>query len=428
MTLLANAFDSGPTQDQEKIVRVNKWIGEIGAALLVISVALAEDLPPQVPELPTSLDEAIAKERANALPRTALYDAPDTLASTRPGALLRREVGYGYALPTGARAVRFLYHSRNAENKDVATSGVVLVPAGTPPSGGWPVIAWAHGTSGVAQMCAPSLMKDVAYGEEGLMPMVRAGYAVVATDYHGLGTQGPHQYLSKIAQARDTINSIPAAQAAEPSLGRRWVVAGHSQGGMAAWGVAELEQQANDPTYLGAVAVAPAIIVEELAQLSEAPKAVGFYFNYIASAIHARWPGFKPSDMLTGQALARYGDVTSKGCWYYAFASYLDDAEPVRLKAGWGQRPGAKAFFAANGMGEFKVGPMLVISSDGDQSVPLAGVKKAADSACRRGSVLAFRTYPGLDHDPLMTHSTPDQLAWITERFSGKPAPSDCGQ
>ena len=409
-------------------MRVNKWIGGMGAAFLVISAALANDVSPQVSQPPSPLDEAIAKERANALPRTALYDTPGTLASTQPGALLRREVGHGYTLPTGARAVRFLYHSRNAENKDVATSGVVLVPAGTPPAGGWPVIAWAHGTSGVAQMCAPSLMKDIAYGEEGLLPMVRAGYAVVATDYHGLGTEGTHQYLSKIAQARDIIHSIPAAQAAEPSLGRRWVVAGHSQGGMAAWGVAELEQAANDPTYLGAVAVAPAIIVEELAQLREAPKAVGFYFNYIAFAIHARWPGFKPSDMLTGQALARYGDVTSKGCWNYAFASYLDDAEPVRLKDGWGQLPGAKAFFAANVMGDAKVGPMLVISSDGDQSVPLEGVKRVADSACRQGSVLAFRTYPGLDHDPLMTDSTPDQLAWIAERFSGKPAASDCGQ
>lgn len=81
----------------------------------------------------------------------------------------------------------------------MATSGVVLVPAGAPPAGDWPVIAWAHGTSGVARMYAPSLMKDLTYGEEGLLPMVRAGFAVVATDYHGLGTEGPHEYLSKTA-------------------------------------------------------------------------------------------------------------------------------------------------------------------------------------------------------------------------------------
>jgi hypothetical protein len=39
---------------------------------------------------------------------------------------------------------------------------------------------------------------------------------------------------------------------------------------------------------------------------------------------------------------------------------------------------------------------------------------------------LSFRSYPGLDHDPTMTNSTPDQLAWIKDRFAGKPASSNC--
>ena len=51
---------------------------------------------------------------------------------------------------------------------------MVLIPAGSAPVGGWPVIAWAHGTSGMARICAPSLMKDIEYGDEGLMPMVAA--------------------------------------------------------------------------------------------------------------------------------------------------------------------------------------------------------------------------------------------------------------
>ncbi len=97
--------------------------------------------------------------------------------------------------------MRILYHSLSATGRDVATSGVVLIPAGTPPQEGWPVIAWAHGTSGVSRLCGPSTMKDVYYGDEGLMPMVAAGFAVVATDYHGLGTEGPHEYVNKTAQA-----------------------------------------------------------------------------------------------------------------------------------------------------------------------------------------------------------------------------------
>ncbi len=122
------------------------------------------------PVMPKSIDEAIRMESADALPRTGFYDTP-ALASSKPGDLLRQEPGTGYALPNGATAIRILYHSLSADGKDIATSGVVLIPAGTAPVGGWPVIAWAQGTSGVARQCAPSLQKDMEYGEEGLMPM-----------------------------------------------------------------------------------------------------------------------------------------------------------------------------------------------------------------------------------------------------------------
>jgi pimeloyl-ACP methyl ester carboxylesterase len=400
-------------------------------ATLVAAFALAQDAPPAAaaPGLPKSLDEAIALEKADALPRTAFYDTPEGLAGKRPGALLHEEADDGYTLPAGARAVRILYRSADAEGRPVATSGVVLIPAGTPPAGGWPVIAWAHGTSGVAQMCAPSLMKDLAYGEEGLMPMVRAGFAVVASDYHGLGTEGPHPYVSKLAQARDVINSIPAARAAEPTLGRRWVVDGHSQGGLAAWGVAEQEAMAQDPDYLGAVAVAPAGDLEALGAMTEAPKGVAFYLNYIAFAIHARCPAFEPADMLQGQALARYADVTTKGCWNYAYASYLGDTEATQLKPDWARAPGPQAFFAQSEIGRalFR-GPLLVIAGEADQSVPIDAVRAEVSQACKLGRKLEFKAYPGLDHDPVMVNSTPDQLAWIQARFKGEAAGNDCGR
>lgn len=89
-----------------------------------------------------------------------------------------------------------------------------MLPAGNPPKAGWPVIAWAHGTSGVARICAPSMMKDVYYGTEGLFPMVQVGFAVVAVDYAGLGTEVPHEYTTLAAQANDVINGVAAARPA----------------------------------------------------------------------------------------------------------------------------------------------------------------------------------------------------------------------
>ena len=394
-----------------------------GAVLTTFgAIAQADEWP-----LPHSLNEAVRMERADALPITHFYDAPK-LSASRPGDLLRQESFDGYTLPKGARAVRILYHSLNAAGRDVATSAVILMPAGAPPAGGWPVIAWAHGTTGVARICAPSLQKDLAYGEEGLLPMVRAGFAVVATDYHGLGTVGPHQYVNKVAQAQDVVYSVPAARAAEPSLGRRWVAVGHSQGGLAVWGVAELEATRRDPDYLGAISVAGGGNIEGILRaMSDTSSEAAYYLMYMAYAIHAASPEFRPEGMLVGRGLKEYPAATTQGCWNYAYASFIGHEHEKTAVAGWTDTAAAKRFFRDAEIGRAPIGgPLLVIAGEGDQTVPIAHVRAAVDAACRNGIALQFRTYPGLDHDPTMDKSTPDQLAWIRDRMDGKPLTNSC--
>ena len=70
------------------------------------------------------------------LPLTKFYDTPDPFPSGQPGELMRSEPFYEYLLPYTVSAVRILYHSRSPHEKDVAASGVVLLPRGVPPSGG----------------------------------------------------------------------------------------------------------------------------------------------------------------------------------------------------------------------------------------------------------------------------------------------------
>ncbi len=404
-------------------------MGRLARVSCVISVAAwawatlasADDALPKTPA------EAASLEAKDALPLTAFYDTPANLSATKPGALLRSEVVKDYALPKGARGVRILYHSRDASGRDVATSGVVLIPAGKAPASGWPVIAWAHGTSGVARRCAPSAMKDVYYGEEGLFPMVRAGFAVIATDYHGLGTEGPHQYVSKSAQAHDVINSIPAAHAAVPGLGKLWVVDGHSQGGLAAWGVAEMEAQLKDPDYRGAVVVAGALHFEGFLDSAALGRGAGFYFPLLAFGVASQERGVTPADILSPRALAHYADVTEKGCWFYAYATFPDAAPSEMVRPGWNKLPAIRKFVDDNATVRKPVeGPILMIAGEADQSVPLSGLRATFAAACKKGMNVTFRSYPGLDHDPTMEKSTPDQLAWIKDRLAGKPAHSNC--
>src|ERR1700691_3889609 len=101
-------------------------------AWLLVMACIASASAPSLaadPALPTSVAEAITMERADSLPLTPFYGTP-SLDSTKPGELLRKEAFDGYAVPTGAKAVRILYHSLDAGGRDVATSGVVLIPAG----------------------------------------------------------------------------------------------------------------------------------------------------------------------------------------------------------------------------------------------------------------------------------------------------------
>src|SRR5215813_5629679 len=202
-------------------------------------------------------------DAARALPITPFYTTPPGSAG-EAGSLVRAEPATDLGLPSGVTATRILYHTRTASNADTLASGVVLVPYGKPPKDGWPLLAWSHGTSGVARMCAPSLMKSLFYNWEGLYEYVTLGYAVVATDYAGLGTEGRHAYIDMVSNGTDVINSVPVAHAAVSHLSQKWVAIGHSQGGLSALGVAQLQSTMRDPHFLGTVALAGASDLEEV--------------------------------------------------------------------------------------------------------------------------------------------------------------------
>lgn len=215
---------------------------------------------------------AIKPEIRRALPLTGFYDTPNPLPPGKPGDLIRSQPFEDYALPPGVSAVRILYHSRSATGEDVAASGVVLFPEEEAAKAEeWPIIAWAHGSRGVARQCAPSLMRDLDYGSF-LSMYVNLGYAVVATDYTGLGTKFRNAFSDMQSNATDVINSIPAARVAVPQLGRRWVALGASEGSMAVAALAESENENRDANYLGGIAISGVVETKGLFEhLAQAP-------------------------------------------------------------------------------------------------------------------------------------------------------------
>ena len=183
----------------------------------------------------------------------------DAALPGRPGVLLRAEPQPAQPeIDAAAVSQRILYTSTDVRwnSGQVPVSGTLYLPAGTPPAGGWPLAAWAHGTLGVADSCAPSWAlhkpRDGAY----INRWLKAGFAVVATDYQGLGGPGPHPYLVWQAESRSVLDSVRAVLAAHPErIANAVVVTGQSQGSGPAIGSALIARDyAPELRLLGIVA------------------------------------------------------------------------------------------------------------------------------------------------------------------------------
>src|SRR3954468_24353477 len=218
--------------------------------------------------LPAAAEAKVRKGPAG----LAFYKPPKPLPSGKHGALIwSRKLSGAAALKGGAGNRLLLYRSTSVTGQAIAVSGTLTVPKGKAPKGGWPVISWAHGTTGIADQCAPSRQGSegiVNYAYPLLQRWLKAGYAVVRTDYEGLGTPGAHPYLIGRSEGRSVLDSVRAARKLDARLGRRVVIAGHSQGGHAAlWAASLASKWTPELKIRGTLALAPASHIGEQAAL-----------------------------------------------------------------------------------------------------------------------------------------------------------------
>jgi hypothetical protein len=355
------------------------------------------------------------------LPITGFYDTPHPFPGGKPGQLIRSESFEEYELPPEVSAVRILYHSRSATGEDVASSGVVLVPAERrPPAGGWPIIAWAHGATGVARSCAPSLTRNVGQGP--LLSMyVNLGYAVVATDYTGLGTNFRNAFSDNQSNATDLIDSIPAARAAVLQLGVNWIVMGEAEGSSVAMAVAEKENEIRDPGFLGSVAISGLAGAKEIYENS-IQSSSSLILTFLAYGIKTVYPQFQATDMLTEKSLALLHDI-ERTCSFTGATAELPPAEMV--KPGWENNEFVRKYFVRNTLGQTRAyGPILVITGDADQTSKITA--QAITGMCKRGDRVHWERYPDLNPGRVIGDSVRDQIGWIEARFAGRPATTNC--
>jgi alpha-beta hydrolase superfamily lysophospholipase len=370
----------------------------------------------------------------------AFYVPPQSLPVGQPGsAIWTRPFEGTMALPGAARNRLLLYRSLDPAANIVSVSGTIAIPPGTPPAGGWPVITWTHGTTGLAPICAPSLdNKDgpeheyIAVIQTLLDGFVRHGYAIVATDYQGLGTAiGIHPFLQGNPNGQNALDILRAARQAEPELGTRYAVAGHSQGGHAAlFTAAEGPGYAPDFQLVGVIAFAPGSHVAERLDAVRHSAKVELalpYVLYVLETYGAYHPEIDLKRILTPEALSHLPDLQiacmshalTTGYWSTAIAQhqFLPDPELAPLLK----------VATTNEPGRLKIAvPTAILQGESDVTVRPVDTDDVAKKLCAAGNTLEYRPYPGKDHDGVMTAGAEFATVWVDARFAGKPASSNC--
>jgi len=170
-----------------------------------------------------------------------------------------------------SNSVVMTYKMLGVNNKEVFATALVFTPPASvmQPTNGWPIVVWAHGTTGVADKCAPS-RQGLGGNEVLLKALLASGYVVVAPDYEGLGEpseQDAHPFLNVKSEAYSITDAVVATRAYLTSLNKKtngqWLAVGHSQGGQAVLGAAQYASRAK-LDYKGTVAVAPASNLEAI--------------------------------------------------------------------------------------------------------------------------------------------------------------------
>jgi alpha-beta hydrolase superfamily lysophospholipase len=364
----------------------------------------------------------------------AFYLPPAPLPPGAPGDVIRSEP---VDAPSGVKAWRILYHSTTFRDRDIAVSALVVVPDRAAPAGGFPVVALAHGTVGMAQVCAPSLtpfterLDRPSFFEQMIQPFTDAGYAVSATDYQGLGTPGVNPYLVGEDAGRNVLDAARMIRRLDVApLSDVTFIWGHSQGGQASAFAGQIAPRyAPELRVPGVIAGSPAaelgMLAAEVERTTKRSPLTG-----IAVMIVRAWsdvyPDAIPSSALTSDAVKRMG-IVDRECIDGVLTAFLLKPSPDYIKANALSRPPWDTLIQTNTPGSIATpAPILIFQGGADPLIKPEFTEVLVRNLCAVGDRVRLNLYPGKGHLSVIAPSMPDTLAWMSDRLAGQPPPSSC--
>ncbi len=397
--------DEARTPDTRRRPRRGLRITLVSALALVIVLAIA--IGPRI------FGDAVERDGV-----AAFYAQPAGAASGHPGTIVRSEPLEGH--PLDAKAWRIMYRTTDLNGQPVVATGIVVTPNGTAPAEGRTVLAWGHPTTGVADQCAPSRGFDPFIDIEGLRMMLDRGYTVVATDYVGMGTEGPDSYLIGVTAGHSVLDSVRAAQALDGAeAGTSVVLWGHSQGGQAALFAAELAPKYAAELRVQAVAVAaPAADLSALIQnhLDDVSGATIGSYAFQAYAEIYRNRGARLDQVLTPEA-RQILDEMNRLCLLTNLSELHTIAKPVVgdfFAVDPTQREPWTTLLRENSAGGSPIhAPLFVAQGMADQLVVPRDTEAFVQHEKRLGVEVTFETIEIADHATVAYLALPALSRWL---------------
>ncbi|HEU5152723.1 MAG TPA: lipase family protein [Iamia sp.] len=355
----------------------------------------------------------------------ALYATPDPIPAGEHGDLLR----YQEISPSpveGGRGYRVMYLSESLEGDPIVVTGTVVVPTAEAPAEGRPVLTIAHGTTGIADECAPSREGAAELAVAG--PAIERGWILAVTDYEGLGTPGRHPYLVGESEGRGVIDAArAAAQLPEAEAAPTTLIAGYSQGGHGAlWAGEVAAEWAPELDVVGTFAGAPATELDVILAAAGSPGVAGFAALMVAG-FAAAYPEADPALFLTEEGVARL-DAVDEGCVGDVFTAMADLAPEELVRAEGPSTAPWPELAAANNPGQVATeAPVLIIHSAQDEVVPVALSAALFDRMCAAGQAAERRVLDeGGGHGAAAVVAYPDALAWFDRILAGETVENTC--
>ncbi|MFR9732055.1 lipase family protein [Saccharopolyspora sp. MS10] len=384
---------------------------------------------------------AVATAAASAEERPPFYEPPADLPA-RNGDLVRSEPSEYFLDPlkvvrADADVQRVMYRSSDRGGAPIAVTGTVITPRGEwTGEGDRPVIGYAAGTQGMADRCAPSrqLANGTEYEGFFVKAMLSRGYAVVMTDYQGLGTPGVHTYVNREVSGTAVLDAVRAAQrlpgADVPDDGPV-ALFGYSQGGGATASAAELAASyAPELDIRGAAAGAvPAELGGVGVNLDGGPYAA--FLGYALAGLAAGYD-IDLAPYLNENGERYRADVedscTVDGVARFAFAHSEDFTEDGRPLTDYLREEPFADVVAEQRIGRTAPAfPVLVSQSRLDDVIPFEQSKTLADDWCAAGGDVRFAPNLGPTHIGGAIASFPRAFGWLDDRLAGKPSDPNCG-